>query len=138
MAVAKTEMALFGLRVLIVEDRFLQADELRCELEVLGAEVLGPAPNVEQALRLLERTPQVDAAVLDIGLHGELAYPVAAVLQDRGIPFAFLTALEEAALPERYRHVPLWSKPQNPANLPDRIAQLLRAEEDKPARRKRR
>jgi CheY-like chemotaxis protein len=116
---------LFGLRVLVVEDQFLQADALRVELQVWGIEVVGPAPTVEQAMALLDREPPVDAALLDINLHERTVYPLASLLQERRIPFAFVTGMAKPALPERYRSVPLWSKPHDRWSIPRRMAELL-------------
>jgi len=57
-------------RILVVEDEYFSAEELREALHRLGAEVVGPVPTGEAALALLKSEP-IDAAVLDIG-HGDL------------------------------------------------------------------
>ncbi len=59
--------------------------------EKIGVEVVGPAPNVEDALRLIEEQT-IDAALLDINLGGdETIEPVASKLEDIGCPFVFVT-----------------------------------------------
>ena len=55
-------------------------------LELLGADVVGPAANTAEAERLLsEHTPEV--ALVDFHLRGgELAYGLIARLHDQGVP----------------------------------------------------
>lgn len=102
---------LAGRRVLVVEDEYFIADDLRHQLEAFGAEVLGPVPRVEEALALIAATLQIDAAVLDINLQDEMVYPVADALQARGVPFLFATGYEKAAVPSRYAGVRHCEKP---------------------------
>jgi DNA-binding response OmpR family regulator len=97
-------------RVLIVEDRYLIACELADELSRLGFEVLGPAPTVAQACELLGGET-VDAALLDVNLDGELVFPVAALLEERGVPFIFLTGYDREVLPPPWRGRPSLAKP---------------------------
>lgn len=87
------------------------AEDLREELEGRGAEVLGPIPDVEGALDLLARGPAPDAALLDINLGGDLVFPVAEALADRGIPFAFATGYDGWTIPGAYAHVRHFDKP---------------------------
>ncbi|MEZ5874083.1 MAG: hypothetical protein R3D30_04400 [Hyphomicrobiales bacterium] len=62
-----------GLRVLVVEDEAPIALQLEDMLSELGCGVIGPASRVGQALRLIEGQ-EVDAAVLDLNIAGELVY----------------------------------------------------------------
>ena len=95
----------------MVEDDFVLAEDLREELEGRGADVLGPIPGVAEALDLLARGPAPDAALLDINLGGDLVFPVADVLADRGIPFAFATGYDGWIIPGAYAHVRHFDKP---------------------------
>ncbi len=97
-------------RILVVEDDYLIADAMLRGLEREGAIVLGPAPSVKQALELLDTAP-VNGAVLDVNLGDEKAFPIADVLQARGIPFLFATGYNVGDLPQAYRHVPRCEKP---------------------------
>ncbi|WP_244478378.1 response regulator [Methylobacterium sp. Leaf113] len=103
--------SLAGRRVLVVEDEYFIADDLRHQLEACGAEVLGPVPRVGEALALIAATPEIDAAVLDINLQDETVYPVADALQARGVTFLFATGYEKAAIPSRYAGVRHCEKP---------------------------
>ncbi|GBU16495.1 MULTISPECIES: response regulator [Methylobacterium] len=105
---------LTGRRILVVEDEYFIADEMRSDFESAGAQVLGPAASVEEALHLLELSPEIDAAVLDINLRGEMAYPVAQALQVRGIPFVFATGYDAQHVPAPFSGVPHCEKPVEP------------------------
>jgi len=104
-------------RVLVVEDEYFLADDMARALETLGAEVIGPVPSAEKALALASSGEHMDGAVLDINLRGELVYPVADLLAQRGVPFVFATGYDQASIPDNYSHVPRWEKPYNPDAL---------------------
>jgi FixJ family two-component response regulator len=56
--------------------------------------------------------------VLDLNLGGELSFPIAVTLAERGIPFVFLTGYDDiAVLPEQFRKVERILKPFDFANL---------------------
>jgi CheY-like chemotaxis protein len=107
---AKTQVAP-PCRVLVVEDEYLLADDLRREIEAAGAEVLGPAASVGAALRLLDGPDRADAAVLDVNLGGDSVYPVARALRRLGVPFVFLTGFDPWALPRDFADAPHYEKP---------------------------
>jgi len=65
-----------GLRVLVAEDEFAIAMFLVDYLELKGAQVVGPAGDL-QALGQLVDTYAIDVALLDINLGGEQVYPLA-------------------------------------------------------------
>jgi DNA-binding response OmpR family regulator len=100
-----------GSRILVVEDEYLLADDLYHTLTDAGAEVLGPIASVEDATAFIAREPSIDAAVLDVNLRGEMVFPVADALRERGVPFAFATGYDEWALPERFAKAPRVEKP---------------------------
>lgn len=83
--------------ILIIEDEFIIAMDLKVMLERLGWRVLGPVPRVAQALRLLEdELPTV--ALLDVNLGDHLVTPVAEALRSRGVPFAVASAYDKPEL----------------------------------------
>ncbi len=80
-----------GRRILIVEDEYLIAMQVKRWLSAAGAAVIGPVPSVEQALDLIEED-SLDAAVLDVNLgNGDTVYPVADKLSALGVPYLFAT-----------------------------------------------
>lgn len=52
----------------MVEDDYVTAEDMKAELEGLGAEVLGPVPDLAGALDQLASRPAPDGAILDINL----------------------------------------------------------------------
>jgi DNA-binding response OmpR family regulator len=102
---------LAGARVLIVEDEYYLADEARSILANIGADVLGPVATVLAARELINSSPEIDGVLLDLNLRGEMAFDIADTLQERGIPFAFVTGYDRAMLPDRFADAVSLEKP---------------------------
>lgn len=118
--------ALFaGQRVLVVEDEFIIAEDMKLELEQRGAEVIGPVPNTALALRELWTKPRIDCAVLDVKLGDSLGFEVADELIARRIPFIFSTAYGDDGIPARYRHILKCEKPLPMALIMDALGRTL-------------
>jgi two-component sensor histidine kinase len=113
-----------GTRIMIVEDEFLLALELEEHLRSSGFQTIGPFNNLTRAAKAAGYE-QVDVAVLDANLNGEMVYPVADVLGARGIPFILVTGYATADLPERFRALPRIAKPYDPATLTREIKKAL-------------
>jgi len=109
--------ALRGRRILIVEDDFIVAEDLRQELLAQGAEVLGPVPSVADALELLVDGDRPSAALLDVQLGPETVYPLVEVLRELHIPVVFATAFGQSEMPEAYARLPHCDKPISAAQL---------------------
>lgn len=83
--------------VLLVEDEFLIAMDLKLLLEQRGWRVTGPAATVREALDLLQdELPAV--AVLDVWLPDGAVTPVAEALRAQNVPFVLASAYDN---PER-------------------------------------
>jgi CheY-like chemotaxis protein len=104
-------------RILIIEDEHIVAESISRALRQHGAEIVGMAATVEQALSLIATTPEIDGALLDINLRGVRAFAVADELIARGLPFVFATGYSTPAVPETYRHVTVLHKPFDPADI---------------------
>jgi CheY-like chemotaxis protein len=111
-------------RVLIVEDDCLIALEISQFVEGAGYTVVGPETSVDATIRTLARH-KIDLALLDVKLGGELVFPIAKHLDDKGIPYIFLTSYSAAAIPAQHRHRPLVSKPYSPERLLAQMQQFL-------------
>jgi len=109
--------------VLVVEDEELISLLLVDVLEEFGAEILGPACRVADALRLVEQGGMT-LALLDLSLKGEAVYPVADRLGELGVPFVFLTGYGQGHVVARHAGVPLLTKPFGPTQLGDLFAGL--------------
>jgi CheY-like chemotaxis protein len=116
-----------GKHILVVEDEFMLADDLKKTLQGLGAIVIGPAPSVTSAQVLVENTVAIDAAVLDVNLRDVMSYTVADALQKQGVPFLFTTGYDKLAIPQHYVGVPRVHKPYGQEEVVERLLKLLSA-----------
>ena len=109
-----------GKRVLVVEDEIFVSMLVEDELRGAGAEVIGPAPSVGDALRLVEAAAAdggLSAAVLDINLDGQRVQPVADRLAALGVPFLFATGYGENCDTGGHGAAPTLPKPFAPERL---------------------
>lgn len=102
-------MSLDDRLLLVVEDEPIIALALEDLLCSCGARVVLTG-GVEQGLEILETEP-VDAAILDVNLHGALSYPLASRLRERAIPYIFATGNGVQLHPPEFAAVPTVSKP---------------------------
>jgi len=117
MLLPSDRFTMIGRRILIVEDDYLVASWLTGVLRQWGCEVIGPAPTVEEGLRLA-RSSDLEGAILDINLRGEHSGPVAEELEAKGLPFFFLTGYgSPALLPERLQGQQKLFKPVKASEL---------------------
>ena len=98
-------------RILVVEDEYMIADEIVTALAGAGAQVVGPAATVEDALDLLRSEQGPDAAVLDVNLLGKAVWPVVDTLLQRDVPVVLSTGYDSDAIPARYAMLPRCEKP---------------------------
>lgn len=90
--------ALFGRKIMVVEDNYLVAEHVRDILVRRGCDVVGPAGHVSRALELINRTAILHGALLDINLGEEFCFPVAFTLLERAVPFVFLTGYDTRSI----------------------------------------
>ena len=96
------DLPLTGVTVLVVEDEYFLADDLKGALIDHGATIVGPVATVEDA-RQLAQMASLDFAILDVNLKGEMVFALADDLDDRGIPFIFVTGYDAATIPPKYQ-----------------------------------
>ena len=89
---------LHDLKVLVVEDDYLQASLSAMVLEESGADVLGPVPDVQDARDLLDLIAP-DCVLLDLRLRDDFAFLLAEELRRRGIPTVLATGYDPAVFP---------------------------------------
>ena len=114
---------LTGKRVLVLEDEVIVALAAEDMLADLGATVVGPATTVAQGLALVRDAP-LDAALLDVNMHGERSFAVAEALRARGVPFVFTTGYADLVEPAT-TGAPVVPKPYTPADLAEALARAL-------------
>ncbi|HWT51893.1 MAG TPA: response regulator [Caulobacter sp.] len=107
---------LSSLKVLVVEDEALVSMLVEDMLTDLGCTIVGPAAEIEEALRLAG-SADIDAALLDVNLGGRPIFPVADSLKARGVPFAFASGYGEAGLTEDHKGATVLQKPFREADL---------------------
>lgn len=105
-----------GVRILLVEDQHLIAEDMQRMATELGADVVGPVASIEEAKALLLRTPP-DLAVLDVNLRRKLVFPLARNLKDQRVPIVFATGYDNPTLSKDYRDHPRLEKPITAARL---------------------
>jgi len=86
-----------SLRVLVVEDEMMIALMLEDMLQDMGHDVVGLAMRLPQALALAQSV-EIDLAILDVNLDGRMSFPVAEVLEARGVPFFFASGYGSAGV----------------------------------------
>ncbi|MEO3404728.1 sigma 54-interacting response regulator [Mucilaginibacter sp. CAU 1740] len=86
--------------ILIVEDEFIVANDLRIMLQKAGYKVCGIAPSVAKAVDLI-KTKSPDWVLLDIFLQGsKTGIDLAGQLSEMGIPFIYISANTNQAILE--------------------------------------
>lgn len=103
--------SLAGFRVFAVEDESLVAMQLEDILDDLGCVSAGFAMRVDRALAMLEASPGIDAAILDMNVAGMKVYPVAERLRELGVPIVFATGYGLDGIAEEWRVFPVLQKP---------------------------
>ncbi|HWW65968.1 MAG TPA: response regulator [Sphingomonadaceae bacterium] len=126
-------VCLAGKRILVIEDESLVAVELATILQEAGAEIVGPAGNATQAMRMIE-SDAIDGALLDGNLHGRQVDGIADALVDHDVPFLFVSGYGADHLPSAFGDVPVLGKPFDPRQLVGAVARLLRIREPRSAR----
>ena len=113
-----------GSRVLIVEDEYFLADDLARALRDAGAEPVGPVNTIAQAEELVA-SQRVDAAVLDLNLHGEMASDFVQKLSQSELPCLIVSGYGEDAIPDCVAGMARLEKPVSPSVVVDSLAAEL-------------
>jgi len=103
-------------RVLVVEDEMAVALLIEDMVTELDFEVAGIVPRLEDAMQYRE-ADNFDLAILDVHLNGKMVFPFAAELEERDIPFLFVTAYGPRGVPKEFRHHHILQKPFGPIEL---------------------
>lgn len=118
------EKSLSGKSVLIVEDNFLLAEDLRSTVERTGARIVGPIGDASQALTAAQEK-KIDVALLGVGLSDQSCIAVARVLAYRLIPFIIITGYVRDALPPEFENALYLAKPVMTDSVLNVISALL-------------
>ncbi|MFN3511016.1 response regulator [Tsuneonella troitsensis] len=99
-----------GLSILVVEDEVIIAMALEDGLIAAGADPVS-ASTIEQANEIIHSGRRIDAAILDVNVHGRNSYEIASLLEERGIRFVFASGYGNTAAPPELAHVRVFTKP---------------------------
>ena len=114
-----------GKRVLVVEDDPVVAMVVEDALRDLGLQVLVDL-NLVDALNEIE-TGEFDAALIDVGLRGESAYPMMIALRERNVPFVVMSGGDLTTLAAEFPQIRMMSKPLDMKSLQKVVQDLLAA-----------
>ncbi len=104
-------------KIFVVDDEALIAWNLVLEIEALGADVIGPFHALAEGLAAAA-TARPDMAILDINLHDDKVWPLAAVLRDKGCPIVFVSAdFDHAYIAANFPQAGKVPKPVAPGEL---------------------
>ena len=106
--------------VLIVEDEAILAIDLELAFEDAGFEVVGPACDEDEALKLID-AHRPDFAALDWNLRSGTSARVAEALSRIGARFVFVTA-RGGDVAYRGRDAAIFDKPADPRRLVEALA----------------
>src|SRR3954464_6642006 len=109
-AVVKERADLRGRRILVIEDSPVVAPFTVDILDELGCEVVGPAPNMALAREMVEGG-DFDAALVDVHIRGERAFPLCELLEAKGVPFVLTSGYADWSMPEKWDDRPRLQKP---------------------------
>lgn len=124
---AESPGPLTGRRVLVIEDEYFLADDIMRALTALGARVVGPYGDLDEARAVVDRDVAIDAAIVDINLRNEMVFPLARVLRSRKVPLVFTTGYDKSSIAPEFEDVQLWGKPLDLKAMARELTSLLRA-----------
>jgi CheY-like chemotaxis protein len=99
-----------GKHVLALEDEPVVAFLIEDMLLDAGAKAVTVASRIAEACAAVARGG-IEAAVLDVNVHGEQSYAVADQLAAIGVPFVFASGYGDGEHPPRYAEAPTLTKP---------------------------
>lgn len=103
-------------RVLVVEDEVTVAMLMEDMIAELSYEMAAMVTRLEDAMGLLD-SDSFDLAMLDVHLNGKTVFPFATALEEREIPFLFVTAYGPHGIPALFRGHRVLQKPFGPVEL---------------------
>lgn len=98
-----------GKVLVVVDDAFIALDLQRL-LREAGYLVIGPATNVAEVQRMIQRG-DIDCAIVDLDVDRRAPLPIADLLAFADVPFVYLTTGVLGAVPTRHRTRPIVEKP---------------------------
>ena len=114
------------LRVLVVEDDYLQSDGIASCVTDAGGEIAGTADQAEQAKAIVAANG-IDVAIIDINLGGGPSFDLASYCLAKKLPFIFVTGYDCDEIPAEFRSVHCLQKPYSERDLIEALADAARS-----------
>jgi CheY-like chemotaxis protein len=96
--------------ILLVEDEATVAMLIEDMLDELGYQTVASVARIGKAFELLESL-DFDIAILDVNVNGELVFPLAQRLSEKGKPVVFSSGYGRGGLPAEFDHCAMLAKP---------------------------
>ena len=111
-------------RILVVEDEFLIAQMVKDMLADLECACIGPIVTMEAGIAAAANVV-CDAAIINLVIQGQMAYPIVEELAARNIPFCFASGVPPRGIHEKWRTSPFISKPYVLGEVRDFLTRVL-------------
>lgn len=111
-------------RILVLEDEPIVGFALEDMLLEMGFPTVFLATQLAEATDIVE-LGRVDAAILDVNIHGKRSYPVADILAQRQVPYIFATGYGDTEHPPAHSAVPTVTKPYSIQDIRNALASAL-------------
>lgn len=98
------------MRVLVVEDEFIIADEIASIVESLGHSVAGPAGTVDEATAIIA-DETLDFAIIDANLRGRSSAELSTLLTENNVRFCVCTGYRLDDIHAAFGDIPVVQKP---------------------------
>ena len=118
------ELPLDGKRILVLEDDFYLAKDAAALLTQAGAEVIGPFGIAADANTVCG-AGDLDGAIVDINLGNGPSFDFAQALDDRKVPFVFVTGYDADIIPDAFAHIERLEKPLRRGELVAVVARVI-------------
>ena len=109
------------LRFMILDDETIIALDLADMLHDLGHSVVAMVNRVAVGIEFATHGV-LDMAILDINVHGVASFPLARILQDRGVPIIFASGYGGRGLIDGFRDALFLTKPYSIDDLKKVVA----------------
>jgi len=116
---------LLGLSILVLEDEYYLADDMRRVLLGAGARVIGPFRDPVAAMAQVERRAP-DCAVIDVNLGEGIDFGPARSLFARGVPIVIVTGYDAEVIPKDLANPPCLQKPVRDQNVVRAVMDVCR------------
>jgi len=114
-----------GRRILVVEDSPVVGPFTAELLSDLGCDVVGPAPNMAAARELVDSGENIDAAMMDVHIRGDVVFALCDALEARGVPFVLTSGYADWQMPDKWKDRPRLQKPYTIGEVEKALAKLV-------------